>query len=147
MLVSWAKIGPKTSFLTEHHLLEDWYPTVSISCAWGKQSAILQSSSCRSSKVKISLTYKMPQFSSQRRKKRKFYGNRFTSRQGVNEEGLVPVESTSSGSAMSSSHGQEEAKECSASYQKLVTNAEDEKPKPKVHDKYSEEDSPTITGF
>ena len=46
----------------------------------------------------------------------------------MNEEGLVPVESTSSGSAMSSSHGQEEAKECSASYQKLVTNAEDEKP-------------------
>ena len=33
------------------------------------------------------------------------------------------------------------------SYQKPVTNAEDEKPKPKVHDKYSEEDSPTITGF
>ena len=57
------------------------------------------------------------------------------------------MESTSSGSAMSSSHGQEEAKECSASYQKLVTNAEDEKPKPKVHDKYSEQDSPTITGF
>ena len=65
----------------------------------------------------------------------------------MNEEGLVPVESTSSGSAMSSSDGQEEAKECSASYQKLVTNAEHEKPKPKVHDKYSEEDSPTITGF
>ena len=65
----------------------------------------------------------------------------------MNEEGLVPVESTSSGSAMSSSHGQEEAKECSASYQKLVTNAEDEKPKPKVHDKYSEEDSPTIPEF
>ena len=65
----------------------------------------------------------------------------------MNEEGLVPVESSSSGSAMSSSHGHEEAKECSASYQKLVTNAEDEKPTPKVHDKYSEEDSPTITGF
>ena len=40
MLVSWAKIGPKTSFLTEDHLLEDCYPTVSISCACGKQSAI-----------------------------------------------------------------------------------------------------------
>ena len=65
----------------------------------------------------------------------------------MNEEGLVPAESTSSGSAMSSSDGQEEAKECSASYQKLVTNAEHEKPKPKVNDKYSEEDSPTITGF
>ena len=59
----------------------------------------------------------------------------------------MPVESSSSGSAVSSSHGQEEAKECSVSYQKLMTNAEDEKPKPKVHDKYSEEDSPTITGF
>ena len=147
MLVLGAKLGQKLVFLTEDHLLEDWYPTVSISCACGKQSAILQSSSCRSSQVNTSLTYKMPKFSSQRRKKRKFYGNRFTSRQGVNEEGLVPVESTSSGSAMSSSHGQEEAKECSASYQKLVTNAEDEKPKPKVHDKYSEEGSPTITGF
>ena len=62
MLVSWAKIGPKTSFLTEDHLLEDWYPTVSISCACGKQSAILQSSSCRSSQVNTSLTYKMPKF-------------------------------------------------------------------------------------
>ena len=72
MLVSWAKIGPKTSFLTEDHLLEDWYPTVSISCACGKQSAILQSSSCRSSQVNTSLTYKMPKFSSQRRKKRNF---------------------------------------------------------------------------
>ena len=115
------KLGQKRVFLTEDHLLEDWYLTVSISC--GKQSAILHSSRCRSSQVNTSLTYKMPKFSSQRRKKRKFYGNRFTSRQGVNEEGLVPVESTSSGSAMSSSHGQEEAKECSASYQKLVTNA------------------------
>ena len=28
-----------------------------------------------------------------------------------------------------------------------MTNAEEEKPKPKVQDKYSEEDSPTITGF
>ena len=65
----------------------------------------------------------------------------------MNEEELVPVESTSSGSAVSSSHGQEETKECSASYQKLVTIAEDEKPEPKVYDKYSEEDSPTITGF
>ena len=89
----------------------------------------------------------MPKFSAQRRKKKKIYGNRFTSRQGVNEEELAPVESTSSGSAVSSSHGQEEAKECSASYQKLVTNAEDEKPEPNVHDKFSEEDSPTITGF
>ena len=80
MLVSWAKIGPKTSFLTEDHLLEDWYPTVSISCACGKQLAILQSSSCRSSQVNTSLTYKMPEFSSQRRKKRTFYGNQFTSR-------------------------------------------------------------------
>ena len=56
--------------------------------------------------MNTSLTYKMPKFSSQRRKKRKSYGNRFTSRQGVNEEELVPVESTSSGSAVSSSHGQ-----------------------------------------
>ena len=65
----------------------------------------------------------------------------------MNEEELVPVESTSSGSTVSSSHGQEEAKECSVSFQKLVTNAEDERPKPKVHDKYSEEGSPNITGF
>ena len=65
----------------------------------------------------------------------------------MNEEELVPVERTSSGSAVSSTHGQEEAKECSVLFQKLVTNAEDEKPKPKVHDKYSEEDSPNITGF
>ena len=56
------------------------------------------------------------------------------------------MESTSSGSAVSSLHGQGEVKECSVSYQKLVTNAEDKKPEPKVHDKYSE-DSPTITGF
>ena len=41
----------------------------------------------------------------------------------MNEEELVPVKSTSSGSAVSSSHGQE----CSVSFQKLVTNAEDEK--------------------
>ena len=65
----------------------------------------------------------------------------------MNEEELVPVESTSSGSAVSSLQGQEEGKEYSASYQKLVTNAEDKKPEPKVHNKYSEEDSPTITGF
>ena len=89
----------------------------------------------------------MPKFWSLRRKKRKFYGNQFTIRQGVNEEELVPVESTSSGSAVSSLQGQEEGKEYSASYQKLVTNAEDKKPEPKVHNKYSEEDSPTITGF
>ena len=60
---------------------------------------------------------------------------------------LVGKERMTSGSAVSSLHGQEEAKECSASYQKLVTNAEDKKPEPKVHDKYSEEDSPTITEF
>ena len=36
MLISRAKIGPKTSFLTEDHLLKDWYPTVSISWACGK---------------------------------------------------------------------------------------------------------------
>ena len=65
----------------------------------------------------------------------------------MNEEELVLVESTLSGSAVSSSHGQEEAKESSVSYQKLMTKAKDEKPEPKVHDKYSEEDSPTITGF
>ena len=65
----------------------------------------------------------------------------------MNEEELVPVESTSSGLAVSSLQGQEEGKEYSASYQKLVTNAEDKKPEPKVHNKYSEEDSPTITGF
>ena len=65
----------------------------------------------------------------------------------MNEEELVPVESTSSGSAVSSLQGQEEGKEYSASYQKLVTNAEDKKPEPKVHNEYSEEDSPTITGF
>ena len=97
------KLGQKRVFLTEDHLLEDWYLTVSISCACGKQLAILQSSSCRSSQVNTSLTYQTPKFSSQRRKKGKFYENRFTSRQGVNEEGLVPVESPSSGSAMSSS--------------------------------------------
>ena len=50
------KLGQKRVFLTEDHLLEDWYLTVSISCAWGKQSAILQSSSRRSSQVNTSLT-------------------------------------------------------------------------------------------
>ena len=94
-----------------------------------------------------SLTYEMLKFSSQRRKKRKFHGNGFTSKQGVNKEELVLVESTSSGSTVSPLHCQEEAKECSASYRKFVTNAGEEKPEPKVHDKFSEENSPAITGF
>lgn len=89
----------------------------------------------------------MLKFSSQRCKKRKFHGNGFTSKQGVNKEELVLVESTSSGSTVSPLHCQEEAKECSASYRKFVTNAGEEKPEPKVHDKFSEENSPAITGF
>ena len=40
----------------------------------------------------------MSKFLSQRRKKRKFYGNRFTNNQRVNDEELEVVESTSSGS-------------------------------------------------
>ena len=45
---------------------------------------------------------KMPKFSSQRRKKRKFHGNRFTSKQRVQDEEIVALESTSSGSGASS---------------------------------------------
>ena len=49
---------------------------------------------------------KMPKFSSQRRKKRKFHGNRFTSKQRVQDEEIVALESTSSGSGASSLHCQ-----------------------------------------
>lgn len=49
---------------------------------------------------------KMPKFSCQRRKKRKFHGNRFTSKQRVQDEEIVALESTSSGSGASSLHCQ-----------------------------------------
>ena len=64
----------------------------------------------------------MAKFLSQRRKKRKFYGNRFTNSSRINEEESIAVESTSSGIRESTdgiSHGQSEAKESSASYRKL----------------------------
>ena len=89
----------------------------------------------------------MPKFSSQRRKKRKFHGNRFTSKQRVQDEEIVALESTSSGSGASSLHCQKEAEECSASFQKLVTNTQEEKPKPEVDDQLSKENSPAITGL
>lgn len=89
----------------------------------------------------------MPKFSCQRRKKRKFHGNRFTSKERVQDEEIVALESTSSGSGASSLHCQKAAKECSASFQKLVTNTQEEKPKPEVDDQISEENSPAITGL
>ena len=68
----------------------------------------------------------------QRRKKRQFYGNRFTNNQRVNDEELEVVESTSSGSVAGLSHDGEEAKESSASFRKLQSTAQEEKPKPKL---------------
>ena len=41
--------------------------------------------------------FKMAKFLSQRLKKRKFYGNRFTNSSRINEEESIAVESTSSG--------------------------------------------------
>lgn len=61
----------------------------------------------------------MSKFLSQRRKKRNFYGNRFTNNQRVNVEELEVVESTSSGSVDGLSHDEKKAKESSASYRKL----------------------------
>ena len=78
MLVSWAKIGPKTSFLTD-----DIYWKTGTQQSRFHVHAVNNQPFCNRQvvdlrKLNTSLTYKMPKFSSQRRKKRKFYGNRFT---------------------------------------------------------------------
>lgn len=92
----------------------------------------------------------MPKFSSQRRKKRKFYGNRFSNSPRINEEESIVVESASSGIRESTdgiSHDQSEAKESSASYRKLQSTSQEDKPKPKLIKVDKEETSPSITGF
>ena len=61
----------------------------------------------------------MSKFLSQKRKKRKFHGNRFTNRQTVDDEESVVVESTSSKSKDDLSDDQNDAKESSASYRKF----------------------------
>ena len=82
---------------------------------------------------------KCQKFSSQRRQKRKFYGNHFTNSPRINEEESIAVESASS--------GQSEAKESSASYRKLQSTSQEDKPKPKLIKVDKEETSPSITGF
>ena len=89
----------------------------------------------------------MPKFLCQRRKKRQFYGNRFTNNRRVNNEELEVEESTSSGSVAGLSHDGEEAKESSASFRKLQSTAQEEKPKPKLDESPTKGTSPTITGF
>ena len=92
----------------------------------------------------------MPKFSSQRRKKRKFCGNRFSNSPRINEEESIVVESASSGIRESTdgiSHDQSEAKESSASYRKLQSTSQEDKPKPKLIKVDKEETSPSITGF
>ena len=89
----------------------------------------------------------MPKFLCKRRKKRQFYGNRFTNNQRVNDEELEVVESTSSGSVAGLSHDGEEAKESSASFRKLQSTAQEEKPKPKLDESPTKGTSPTITGL
>ena len=94
------------SFLAEAHTLGDWYPSASFSSTLSKQWGLLQRWAVWIFTSDTSFRTKMPKFSSQRRKKRKFHGNRFTSKQRVQDEEIVALESTSSGSGASSLHCQ-----------------------------------------
>ena len=99
------------------------------------------------SRVITSSTSKMSKFLSQRLKNRNFYGNRFTNNQRVNVEELEVVESTSSGSVDGLTLDGKEAKESSASYRRLQSTAQEEKPKPKLDESPTKGTSLTITGF
>ena len=133
-------------------LLRDWGPIMTFSLVlicFGEQRllSIIQLGIFASERASI---IKMPKFSSQRRKKRKFYGNRFTNSPRINEEESIAVESASSGIRESTDgilHDQSEAKESSASYRKLQSTSQEDKPKPKLIKVDKEETSPSITGF
>ena len=89
-------------------------------------------------------------FASQRRRKRKFHGNRFTNSKNYNNRGFVDGESSSPllDDEISSSNTRvdDEAKEClSASYRKL--NIEEKKPVDKSEKTSTSSSDPTITGF
>ena len=115
---------PKQTDCILSNLLGDWGPTMTFSLVlicFGERPllTIIQLGIFASERASI---IKMAKFLSQRRKKRKFYGNRFTNSSRINEEESIAVESTSSGIRESTdgiSHDQSEAKESSASYRKL----------------------------
>ena len=110
---------------------------------FGKHAAILESQSSESQVQRA----KMPKFLCQRRKKRQFYGNRFTNNRRVNNEELEVEESTSSGSVAGLSHDGEEAKESSASFRKLQSTAQEEKPKPKLDEVQQREPVQPLQGL
>lgn len=92
----------------------------------------------------------MLKFLSQRSKKPQFYGNRLTDSQRIYKEELIAVESTSSGIFESSDnipHDQSKAKEHTASYQKLQSTSQENKPKRKLMKVDTEETRPSIRGF
>ena len=89
---------------------------------------------------------KVPNVLCQRRKKRKFYGNRFTNKQRVDKKEREVTESTSSRSKGHSSHDQKEAKEFSP-YRKLQSDTQQEKPQPKLDEKEKKGNRPAITGL
>ena len=115
---------PKQTDCILSNLLGDWGPTMTFSLVlicFGERPllTIIQLGIFASERASI---IKMAKFLSQRRKKRKFYGNRFTNSSRINEEESIAVDSTSSGIRESTdgiSHDQSEAKESSASYREL----------------------------
>ncbi|XP_068750970.1 uncharacterized protein [Montipora capricornis] len=95
------------------------------------------------------------EFASQRRRKRKFHGNRFTNSKNYNNSGFVDGESSSplleDEIISSNTRVDDEGKEClSASYRKLnieEKKIEEKKPVDKSEKTSTSSSDPTITGF